>query len=529
MLGMRNGVQGALQGRLVDLSGLDDAGLERLKRTPSAALGSCRYKLRAGDAERIVTLCKDEGVDAFVYIGGNDSADTSRQIAQAAEAADLELRVVGVPKTVDNDLPATDHCPGYGSAARFVAQITRETALDTVAMRTTDPIRLIEVMGRDAGWLAGAAWLAKERPEDAPHLVYVPERPQPIERIVADVREVYASLGWCVVVLCENQPTPDGRIIGAVGEPRWLDAFGHAYFDSPAQALAQRLQAELRVRVRFDKPGTIQRMATAYVSTTDRAEAEQVGRAAVTLATAGTSGVMVTLERQAGPGYSVRTGTTPLEIVANQQKRLPDEFIAPSGTGMTDAFVAYATPLIGEPLPNSSAYHHRPHDHALTRRLRAGLAGAEGFGGVGGGGGQAFLFLEGGELAIDFALLLQELEAVVHGVSVELAQGSGARFLLVHLLFDAVETGQRAVLIEARERGADRRLSLRPATARNEQLLFGLRILHLRLELAQRFLELLDLGRLLVVLGLEAVGGLLERVAASQGFARQVVLALLDG
>jgi ATP-dependent phosphofructokinase / diphosphate-dependent phosphofructokinase len=207
------------------------------------------------------------------------------------------------------------------------------------------------VMGRNAGWLAGAAWLGKESAEDAPHLVYVPERPQAIERIVSDIREVYAALGWCVVVLCENQPTPDGRIIGAIGEPRWVDAFGNAYFDSPAQALSQRLQAELRVRVRFDKPGTIQRMATAYVSTTDRDEAELVGRTAVTLSTAGSSGVMVTLERQPGPGYKVRTGTTALEIVANQQKRLPDEFIAASGNGMTEAFVAYATPLIGEPLP----------------------------------------------------------------------------------------------------------------------------------------------------------------------------------
>jgi ATP-dependent phosphofructokinase / diphosphate-dependent phosphofructokinase len=348
---MRNGVLGALHGRLVDLSALDDRALERLKRTPSAALGSCRYKLLPGDAQRLVALCKDEAVDAFVYIGGNDSADTSRQVADAAESVGHALRVVGVPKTVDNDLPVTDHCPGYGSAARFVAQITRETALDTLAMRSTDPIRLIEVMGRDAGWLAGAAWLAKTSAQDAPHLVYVPERPQPIERIVSDVREVHAALGWCVVVLCENQPAPDGRIIGAVGEPRWLDAFGHAYFDSPAQALSQRLQAELGVRVRFDKPGTIQRMATAYVSTTDRTEAEQVGRAAVTLATAGTSGVMVTLERQAGPDYQVRTGTTALEIVANQQKRLPDEFIAASGNGMTEAFVTYATPLIGEPLP----------------------------------------------------------------------------------------------------------------------------------------------------------------------------------
>src|SRR5438477_8017729 len=195
-------------------------------------------------------------------------------------------------------------------------------------MRHTDPIRLIEVMGRHAGWLPGAAWLAKQAPEDAPQLVYVPERPREIEQIVADVREVYQQLGWCVIVLCENQPTPDGRVIGANGEPRWVDAFGHTYFDSPAQWLAQRLQAELGVRVRFDKPGTIQRMATGYVSQTDRAEAELVGRAAVKLAAQGASGVMVTLERAAcAEHYRVQTGTVALEVVANQQKRLPDSFI----------------------------------------------------------------------------------------------------------------------------------------------------------------------------------------------------------
>ena len=349
VLGMRHGVQGALERRLVDLSELEEPRLERLKRTPSAALGSCRYKLRAGDAERLAGLCKDEGVAAFVYIGGNDSADTSQQVACAAGP---ELRVVGVPKTIDNDLAGTDHCPGYGSAARFVAQVTRETALDTLAMRATDPIRLLEVMGRHAGWLPGAAWLARQAPEDAPHLVYMPERALTVERIVDDVRRVYQSLGWCVVVLCENQPTPDGRVIGAVGEPRWVDAFGHAYYDSPAQWLSRRLQSELGVRVRFDKPGTIQRMATAYVSVTDRAEAELVGRAAVRIAAEGGSGVMVSLERDPGPVYGVRTGTTPLEVVANQQKRLPDEFITADGNGLTEAFTRYATPLIGEPLPD---------------------------------------------------------------------------------------------------------------------------------------------------------------------------------
>jgi 6-phosphofructokinase 1 len=259
---------------------------------------------------------------------------------------------VGVPKTIDNDLPVTDHCPGYGSAARFVAQITRETALDTLAMRATDPIRIIEVMGRHAGWLPAAAWLARqERPDDAPHLVYVPERPQPVEFIVQDVRRVYEDLGWCVLVLCENQPDPDRRVLGSQGQPRWVDPFGHAYYDSPAQFLTRTLQAELGVRVRFDKPGTIQRMATAYVSTTDRAEAELVGREAVRLAAQGKSGVMVTLERTERQPYAVKTGTTPLETVANEQKPLSETFVNEEGNGMTKAFVDYATPLIGEPLP----------------------------------------------------------------------------------------------------------------------------------------------------------------------------------
>jgi 6-phosphofructokinase 1 len=352
VLGMRHGVQGALQRSLVDLTALGDDALERLKRTPSSALGSCRYKLAAGDAETLVELCRDEQVDTLVYIGGNDSADTSQRIGLAAHAAGLPLKVVGVPKTIDNDLAVTDHSPGYGSAARFVAQVTAETAFDTLAMSRTDPIRVLEVMGRNAGWLPGAAWLARRSADDAPHLVYVPERPVAIERMVQDIRLVYETLGWCVVVLCENQPGVDGLVLGAQGEPRWVDAFGHAYYDSPALWLAQRLQRELGVRVRFDKPGTIQRMATAYVSETDRHEAELVGRAAVKLASVGASGVMVTLERSLGASYEVRTGTAPLEVVANQQQRLPDRFVNTTDNGLTDEFVAYARPLIGGPLPD---------------------------------------------------------------------------------------------------------------------------------------------------------------------------------
>jgi ATP-dependent phosphofructokinase / diphosphate-dependent phosphofructokinase len=351
VLGMRNGVQGALEGRLADLSGLDEASLERLASTPSAALGSCRYKLRPGDEQRLVDLCRAEDVAALVYIGGNDSADTAACVGAAARAQGLDLKVVGVPKTIDNDLPATDHCPGYGSAARFVAQTTREAALDTWAMRSTDPIKLVEVMGRHAGWLPGAGWLARSEPDDAPHLVYVPERPVSVEQVIEDVSRVYQRLGWCVVVLCENQPEPGGRVIGAGGEPRWVDAFGHAYYDSPAQALSQRIQQARRVRARVDKPGTIQRMATAYVSSVDRAEAGLVGRAAVEAVLAGRSGVMITLERTPGDKYAVTTGGAALEIVANQQRRLPDEFISADGKGLTPAFETYARPLLGEPLP----------------------------------------------------------------------------------------------------------------------------------------------------------------------------------
>jgi 6-phosphofructokinase len=349
---MRFGVQGLLANDLIDLGQQPDSFLERLRATPGAVLGSCRYRFRVDDAQRSVEVLQRQGARYLVYIGGNDSADTSHQLQRAVRQAGWDLSVVGVPKTIDNDLPLTDHCPGYGSAARFVAQATAEAGLDTESMRRTDPIKLIEVMGRHSGWLAAAAWLGKRHESSAPHLVYLPERPLAVEAILADVEGIFRRFGYCVVVLCENQPAPDGTVLGSSGEPRWVDDFGHAYFDSPAEHLATRLREHLGVRVRIDKPGTLQRISTAHASSTDLAEAEDAGQAGCRLALDGRSDVMVTLLRDSDQPYHCSLGTAPLAEVANSQRRLSDEFIGGDGRGVTTAFERYARPLLGDPLPD---------------------------------------------------------------------------------------------------------------------------------------------------------------------------------
>ena len=351
IIGLRHGVEGLLRGELVDLSGLDKTYLQALRRTPAAQLGSCRYRLQPGDAEAAVELLEQLDAQAFVYIGGNDSADTAHRIHLAARAAKSRLGVICAPKTIDNDLPRTDHCPGYGSAARFVAQCTAEAGLDTRAMQRTDPIKLIEVMGRHAGWLAAAAWLGKRDEADAPHLVLLPERPLALDRIVELAEERYRRHGHCVIVLSENQPDHDGVVLGATGSPRWVDAFGHAYHDSPGQYLADVLRQRLKRRARVDRPGTIQRLSTAHHSTTDLAEAELVGAEAARLALVGQSDRMVTLVRQANRPYRCGLGTVALRTVANRQRKVPASFIGADGASLTSAFRRYALPLLGEPLP----------------------------------------------------------------------------------------------------------------------------------------------------------------------------------
>jgi 6-phosphofructokinase 1 len=350
ILGMRFGIEGLLGGDMLDLTQQPTSFLERLRVTPSAFLGSCRYKLTDQDLEPALDELRRVKARFLIYIGGNDSADTSRRLDQAARASGLDLAVVGLPKTIDNDLPLTDHCLGYGSAARFIAQSTAEAGLDTQAMRRTDPIKLIEVMGRHSGWLAAAASLARSEDSDAPHLVYLPERPFSAETIVEDVEKVNRRLGYCVVVLSENQPGPDGAVLGAGQEPSWVDAFGHAYHESPAEYLADRIRKQLGVRARVDKPGTLQRVSAAHHSATDLEESEAAGRAAVHLALEGRSGVMVTLVRESDEPYRCRMGTASLEEVANRQRAMPAELIAPDGLGPSASFERYARPLLGGPL-----------------------------------------------------------------------------------------------------------------------------------------------------------------------------------
>ena len=351
VLGMLNGIQGLLDGEVVDLGAESTETRAGLRETPSAALGSCRFKASDEHLERIVDILRRLDIRYFLYIGGNDSADTSARIEAVAQASGYELLVIGLPKTIDNDLPCTDHCPGYGSVARYLAISTIEAGLDTEAMRRFDPVKIIEVMGRDAGWLAGAAALGKHSEEDAPHLIYFPEYHLAADRFLADVQRVYERLGYVVAVVPERITDSAGNVVARSPDPTFVDAFGHAYYDSPAAYLVQEVGARLGLRARFDKPGTFQRMSMALASQTDLDEAYMAGRAGVRHAAEGMSGKMVTLVREPGPAYACSTGLAPLREVANSVKTLPREYVNAALNFVTPAFVEYALPLVGDPLP----------------------------------------------------------------------------------------------------------------------------------------------------------------------------------
>jgi len=348
--GMRHGIEGFLQEDILDLRQQSIDIWQRLLHTPSAALGSCRYKLQEDDPARVISLFRKYDIRYLVYIGGNDSADTAHRLALFAQQSGYDLQAISVPKTIDNDLPYTDHCPGYGSAARFIAMATMDSTLNTIAIPTHYPVKVIETMGRNAGWLAAASALGKRDEIDPPHIILMPEQPVHEDRYLAQVEEVYRRLGYVIVVVSEAARDEQGQPLGASGQVG-ADAFSHPLLSGAAQYLVELVKKHLRLRARFDKPGDLQRMASHSISTTDRDEAYLVGQQAIHALMHGESDKMVTLVRHDEPTYHCTTGLVALAEIANVQQLMPADYLDESKTMVTQAFYDYALPLIGEPLP----------------------------------------------------------------------------------------------------------------------------------------------------------------------------------
>ena len=296
-------MEGVLRGDLKDLRKTSKAEWDRIANTPAAALGSTRRKLQPDDVPIILDVLKKNGIGTWLIIGGNDSAETGHSLSLAAAGAGQPLAVVNVPKTIDNDLVLMDHCPGYGSAARFIALATMGAGRDAESMGIASPITIIEVMGRDAGWLAAASALAKRDERDAPHVIGLPEVPIDEDRFLGLIENAYRRYGFAVAVIAENTRGVNG-VLGGDQEPWYVDDFGHPYYDGPGRFLAAQISKRLGVRARYEKPGTIQRSMMACVSRTDAEEAEMAGRAAVQAVIEGRSDVIITLERSPGKGYA---------------------------------------------------------------------------------------------------------------------------------------------------------------------------------------------------------------------------------
>ncbi|MDO5505293.1 MAG: 6-phosphofructokinase [Pseudoxanthomonas suwonensis] len=356
VLAGRNGILGVLREELFDTSKEAIADIRALAHTPGGAFGSCRYKLKSLDEdraryERLLEVFRAHDVRWFLYNGGNDSADTALKVARLAREFDYPLTCVAVPKTVDNDLVATDCCPGFGSAAKYTAVSVREAALDVAAMaETSTKVFVYEAMGRHAGWLAAAAGLAGEGRDAAPHLILFPERPYDEADFLQRVQAVVDRVGHCVVVASEGIRDADGRFIADAGGGK--DAFGHTQLGGVASHLAGRVQERLGLKVHWTLPDYLQRSARHIASRTDLEHALAVGKAAVDYALDGRNGVMPAIVRTSDAPYRWIIEPAPLEKIANREKTMPAAFIRKDGHGITAAARRYLTPLIrGEAYP----------------------------------------------------------------------------------------------------------------------------------------------------------------------------------
>jgi 6-phosphofructokinase 1 len=356
VLAARNGILGALREELVDASAIPLASVRALAHTPGGAFGSCRFKLKsleedAAKYERLLAVFKAHDVRWFLYNGGNDSADTALKVSRLAARYGYPLTCVGVPKTIDNDLAATDCSPGFGSAAKYTAVSVREAALDVAAMAdTSTKVFVYEAMGRHAGWLAAAAGLAGDGRDAAPHLILFPERAYDEADFLARVDAVVKRVGHCVVVASEGIRTADGRFVADAGAGK--DSFGHTQLGGVAPYLAGRVADALGLKVHWTLPDYLQRSARHIASQTDLEQAMAVGRAAVDCALAGQNAVMPVIVRSADAPYRWHVDVAPLERVANHEKTMPRGFIRKDGYGITAAARRYLAPLVaGEAYP----------------------------------------------------------------------------------------------------------------------------------------------------------------------------------
>jgi 6-phosphofructokinase 1 len=351
----RNGIIGALTEDLIDTSRESDADIAALRHTPAGAFGSCRYKLKSLDEsraqyERLIDVFKAHNIGYFFYNGGGDSADTAYKVSQIGNTLDYPIVCVGIPKTVDNDLPITDNCPGFGSVAKYVAVSIREAAFDVASMAlTSTKVFVLEVMGRHAGWIAAAGGLARERDGDAPQIILFPEIAFNEEKFLAKVKASVDEIGYCAIVVSEGVRNADGKFLSEAGT---TDSFGHAQLGGVAPIIADLIKSRLGYKYHWAVADYLQRSARHIASAVDAEQAYALGCSAVELALEGRNAVIPVIERISDDPYQWKVGTAKLEDVANVEKKMPRDYISEDGFGITAACRRYLLPLIqGEDYP----------------------------------------------------------------------------------------------------------------------------------------------------------------------------------
>lgn len=359
--GMVHGIEGFLDENFIDLSDYldNEKNYELLKRTPSAFLGSCRYKLPKIEGnedvyERIFKILEKYEIDAFFYIGGNDSMDTIKMLSDYASEHDKKQRFIGIPKTIDNDLPITDHCPGYGSAAKYIATSLKEIIRDNESFgKSRLTVCIVEIMGRHAGWLTAAAALAKDKTCNGVDAIYLPEVDFDLDEFINNIKKLSKKKESIVIAVSEGIKTKDGKFVCELGDgDRKVDAFGHKQLSGCASTLANIVAKETGLKTRAIEFSTLQRAASHLSSLTDINEAEMVGMKGVEEAYNGKTGMMVVMERENTKNYSIKTSVYDIHNIANVEKKVPLEWINTKTNQLNKEFINYAKPLInGELLP----------------------------------------------------------------------------------------------------------------------------------------------------------------------------------